>query len=494
MRCCLIAVLLIALAGLTPADDDEPGAPGRLIVAPNPISAYSICKILAGPEYAGRLTGHPGYTAAARWAADQFRLWGLEPAFPGGYLQPFPAPHTVLEAAEAVLYLPGATPEAPEREVRLEPNKDYLPLSFSDSGDHTAGMVFAGWGIAAPELGYDDYAGIDPKGKFVLCFRGTPDPADDRFTDLAQHRTRLHTARERGALGLIYIYEQPQMNTNGDWLAGFTPAEISYAVADQILAARSLTAKDLRDDLRRYRRPLSFELPGRLHLRVVSHHVPDSQGYNIAAFIPGADPALRDECVIVGAHFDGCGAHIGFIYPGANDNASGAAVVLELARTMNLWPVKPRRTVVFVLFGGEETGLQGSHAFAAGLPYGLRRAAAMVNIDMAGAGAGAWCGYSATPPAVLQAVEAADADAKIIGGKRAITRVGVRSSDFAPFFKLGIPCVSLSSDGPHLAYHEPGDTIYRINPEILGAMARLTAGIAANLADAVLSEAAPPTH
>ncbi|HOS99499.1 MAG TPA: M20/M25/M40 family metallo-hydrolase [Acidobacteriota bacterium] len=494
MRCCLIAVLLIALAGLTPADDDEPGAPGRLIVAPNPISAYSICKILAGPEYAGRLTGHPGYTAAARWAADQFRLWGLEPAFPGGYLQPFPAPHTVLEAAEAVLYLPGATPEAPEREVRLEPNKDYLPLSFSDSGDHTAGMVFAGWGIAAPELGYDDYAGIDPKGKFVLCFRGTPDPADDRFTDHDQHRTRLHTARERGALGLIYIYEQPQMNTNGDWLAGFTPAEISYAVADQILAARSLTAKDLRDDLRRYRRPLSFELPGRLHLRVVSHHVPDSQGYNIAAFIPGADPALRDECVIVGAHFDGCGAHIGFIYPGANDNASGAAVVLELARTMNLWPVKPRRTVVFVLFGGEETGLQGSHAFAAGLPYGLRRAAAMVNIDMAGAGAGAWCGYSATPPAVLQAVEAADADAKIIGGKRAITRVGVRSSDFAPFFKLGIPCVSLSSDGPHLAYHEPGDTIYRINPEILGAMARLTAGIAANLADAVLSEAAPPTH
>lgn len=493
MRCRPAVVLSIVLFSFLPASAQESNTQGRVAVAPNPISAYSICKTLAGPEYAGRLTGHPGYTAAARWAADQFRLWGMEPAFTGGYLQPFPAPHTVLESAEAVLYLPGATPEAPEREVRLEPNKDYLPLSFSDSGDHTAGLVFAGWGIAAPELGYDDYAGIDPQGKFVLCFRGTP--ADDpRFTPHDEHRTRLRLARERGALGLVYIYEQPQMNTNGDWLAGFTPAEISYAVADQILAARSITAKDLRDDLRRYRRPLSFDLPGRLRLRVVSHHVPDSQGYNVAAFIPGADPTLRDECVIVGAHLDHCGPHLGFIYPGANDNASGSAVVMELARTMNLWPEKPRRTVVFVLFGGEETGLQGSHAFAAGLPYGLKRAAAMVNIDMAGAGDGAWCGYSAAPPAVLQAVEAADADAKLIGGKRAITRVGVRSSDFAPFFKLGIPCVSLSSDGPHLAYHEPGDTIYRINPEILGAMARLTAGIAANLADADLPEAAPPAQ
>ncbi|HQO24737.1 MAG TPA: hypothetical protein PLK89_03440, partial [Acidobacteriota bacterium] len=167
MRCCLIAVLFTALAGVILAADDEPTAADRVTVAPNPVSAYTICRTLAGTEYAGRLTGHPGYTAAARWAADQFRRWGLEPAFPGGYLQQFPAPHTVLEEAEAVLYLPGPTPEAPSQELRLEPNKDYLPLSFSDSGDHTAGMVFAGWGIAAPELGYDDYAGIDPKGKFV---------------------------------------------------------------------------------------------------------------------------------------------------------------------------------------------------------------------------------------------------------------------------------------------------------------------------------------
>ena len=136
--------------------------------------------------------------------------------------------------------------------------------------------------------------------------------------------------------------------------------------------------------------------------------------------------------------------------------------------------------MIFVLFGAEETGLQGSHAFAAGLPYGMRQAAAMINIDMAGAGDGAWCGYSA---ALLPVVEAADAEVGLIRNKRAITRVGVRSSDFAPFFQLGIPCVSLSSTGPHLAYHEPGDTIYRINPEILGAMARLTGAIAARLAD-----------
>ena len=124
----------------------------------SPAEAYDIVKILASPEYAGRLTGHPGYTAAAEWAARKLGAWGLKPVS----------------------------------------GKD----RFSDSGDRTAEAVFAGWGISAPDFGYDDYAGLDVQGKFVVCFRGTPSD-DRRFQVHDERRTRMRTARDKGALGLI---------------------------------------------------------------------------------------------------------------------------------------------------------------------------------------------------------------------------------------------------------------------------------------------------
>ena len=166
---------------------------------------------------------------------------------------------------------------------------------YSDSGDHTGELVFAGWGIHAPELGYDDYAGLDVKGKFVLCFRGTPDPADKRFTQHDEHRTRMAVARDRGALGLVYIYDEVQANPNGDWLAGFTPAEISFPAADRILALKSTTAQALQDDLKKYKRPLSFTLDAQLRFQVQSRYFPDATGYNVAGYVEGSRPAVEER-------------------------------------------------------------------------------------------------------------------------------------------------------------------------------------------------------
>ena len=105
-----------------------------------------------------------------------------------------------------------------------------MPLVFSDSGQwQGAGVVFCGWGICAPEIGYDDYAGIDARGKFVLCFRGTPDPSDRRYQVHDEHRNRMQTAKNKGAVGIIYIYETMQINPNGDVIPGFTPLMISEA-------------------------------------------------------------------------------------------------------------------------------------------------------------------------------------------------------------------------------------------------------------------------
>jgi hypothetical protein len=439
---------------------------------------YDYCKTMALPKYAGRLTGHEGYTAAAEWAAGMFKQWGLKPINDKeGYLQAYPSPYTVIEEAEMALLLPQKKKESQQeesfREIELRPEKDFLPLLFSDSGDNTAKMVFAGWGISAPDLGYDDYAGLDVEGKFVLCFRGTPDRSDDRYQEHDQHRFRMQTAKQKGALGLFYIYPDPLANPNGNWIQGFTPAIISEKIADRILEEKGITSQELRKDLQAYKKPLSFPLGSKMAFRVRANHSPDATGYNIVGYVEGSDSILRKECLVIGGHFDHCGEHMGLLFPGANDNASGSAVVMEIAEAFSKLKQKPKRSVVFVLFGGEEMGLQGSSYFAEHLPSQFAKVDGMFNFDMVGEGDKAGCAVGQKPDELKKLLEEADASVHILRGVYVVRSVGVRSSDYAPFFQKGAACVSFSSNGPHLHYHLTGDTIYRINPDIMADIARL---------------------
>jgi hypothetical protein len=439
---------------------------------------YELVKIMASPEMAGRLTGHEGYTRAARWAAAKFKEWGLKPFdLRLGYLQPYPSPYTIIDEARMTIHLAsgaGAGSQKEFKEIELSPGTDFLPLLFSSSGQKTAELVFVGWGISAPELNYDDYAGVDVKGKFVLCFRGTPDPARREFQFHDEHRTRMKVAREKGALGLIYIYPEVLANPNGDWLADFLPAMISEKTADLIFKEINSSSAEIKKALETYKRPISFPLKSRLSYSVSSRHFPEGVGYNVIGWVEGSDPRLKKEVIIVGAHFDHCGQHLGLLFPGANDNASGSAVVMTVAKTFAATTPRPKRSVMFVLFGGEEMGLQGSTYLSQHLPSGFEKVVAMFNYDMTGEGDGASCGLSAEPPELKQALERANREINIIRGMRIIREVGVRSSDFAPFFRLGIPVVSFSSNGPHLAYHQTGDTIYRINPEIMASLAQVS--------------------
>lgn len=476
------ALLLAVLAGPGSAQREPRRAPDLI----EPSAVYAYCKTLASAEFAGRLTGHQGYSAAAQWAERMFREWGLKPVIGrDGYLQGFPAPYTLVDEADMTLLLPEKSADGAEtfQEAKLEAGRDFLPLLFTDSGRNEAGLVFAGWGISAPDLGYDDYAGLEVKGRYVLCFRGTPDPADRRFEDHDQHRVRMKTARDRGALGVVYIYPEVSANPNGDWLQGFTPAEVSEKAADRLFKEKGLTAAQVKKNLAEYKRPLSMVLGARVRYGVVSRHFPAAVGYNVVGCVEGRDPALRDECLVFGAHLDHCGRHMGILYPGANDNASGSAVVMEIARAFARDRAKPRRSVVFVLFGGEEMGLLGSKHFASNIPPRFKSVAAMFNFDMTGAGDGAWCGVSAEPAALKEAIEEANRRVNIVRGVRIIRQVGVRSSDFAPFFLKGVPVASFGSNGPHLAYHQPGDTIYRINPDIMADIARVAYLAGRRLAD-----------
>ncbi len=437
-----------------------------------PMDPYELCRIMSSPRFEGRLTGHEGYTEAARWAAGLFERWGLEPRDPKeGHLQPYPSPYTIVDEAELVLILerPGEAP----RERRCELAKEFLPLLYTASGDHTAGIVFAGWGISAPELGYDDYAEVDVRGKFVLCFRGTPDRENKAFVDYDHHRRRMQTAREKGALGIIYIYPEVNAHPNADWHDGFAGAMLSDGAADTLLAGEGLTSKALRSSLEEEKRPRSFALSSRARYRAASRHFPDGEGYNVVAWIEGSDPKLRGECVVVGGHYDHCGRHAGLLFPGANDNASGSAVVMEIAEAFSLLEKRPKRSVVFVLFGGEEQGLLGSTWFAEHLPPRFTKVDAMFNFDMNGEGEGTSFGCTVEPPEFLETIENADRYVKTLRRNWPIKEVGVRSSDYAPFFQQGASCAAFFSNGPHLHYHETGDTIYRINPDILADIARI---------------------
>ncbi len=435
-----------------------------------PMDGYEYTRTLASKEFAGRLTGHEGYTAAAKWAARKFAAWGLKPlSAKDGYLQPYPSPVTVVDKAEMTLLVPDGQGM---KEMKLVPEKEFLPLLFTASGEREGGLVFAGWGISAPDLNYDDYAGLEVKGKFVFCFRGTPD-RDLKWQVHDEHRTRMKVARDKGALGIVYIYADIASNPNGDWLADFTPAMISETVADTLFKEVGGSSAELRKTLATYKRPVSFPLQAKARVSFVSRHFPDAVGYNVVSWVEGSDAKLRKEVVVLGAHFDHTGAHMGLLFPGADDNASGSAAVMEVAQAFASLGRKSKRSVAFALFGGEELGLEGSTWFAEHIPAAFDKVDAMFNFDMVGEGDGLGGGVSDFAPDLKSALEAADAHVGILRGLRTIRQVGVRSSDFAPFFLKGIPCASLGSNGPHLAYHQTGDTIYRINPDMIADAARL---------------------
>ena len=477
--------LVLLLSGASIAQTVPPnsplGAPDKNVrdglASISPAEAYDIVKTLARPEYAGRLTGAPGYTAAAQWAAKKLAAWGLKPiSGKDGYLQPYASPYTVIDKAEMTILLPDGSADPAKvptyKEMKLVPEKDFLPLLYSDSGDKTAETVFAGWGISAPEIGYDDYAGLDVKDRFVLCFRGTPDN-DPKYQRYDEHRTRMKTAKDKGALGIIYIYDEIASNPNGDFIAGFLPAEISEQVMDAVLKDAASTTAGLKKALTTWKRPISFPLRAKFRLAVASRHFPQAVGYNVVGYIEGSDPSLRRECVVIGGHFDHTGAHMGLLFPGADDNASGSATSMEAGKAFAGLARKPKRSIVIALFGGEELGLQGSTWFVDHIPGPFDKVAGMFNFDMTGEGDGLWGAASAEPVEFRKALEDADKSVGVLRGLGTIRGVGVRGSDFAPFFLKGIPAASLGSNGPHLAYHQTGDTIYRINPDIMADAAKV---------------------
>jgi aminopeptidase YwaD len=279
---------------------------------------------------------------------------------------------------------------------------DWVPLPYSANGKVSGGIVFAGFGITASELNHDDYAGLNASSKIAIALQGTPDGDNPhgQFARLHDVRWKTIAARNAGVKALLVVARDGAFsadrltnltydNTGGE--AGLPVVVMSRQSLDKILALSNTGIADLEKASAAKTPGTNRTLTGELSLStdVVRKEVP---AYNVVGVLEGSDPVLKNERLVIGAHYDHLGrggegslaARPGEIHHGADDNASGTAGVLELARIFSTQRPKLKRTIVFIAFGGEEEGLLGSNYYVNHPFMPLDKTVAMINMDMIG--------------------------------------------------------------------------------------------------------------
>ncbi|MRR11406.1 M28 family peptidase, partial [bacterium] len=313
--------LAASLAAASVSDNDLERAAARITAA----SAFRTVETLAAPGMRGRLSGTEGYRRAADWVISEVRRAGLlaPEEFPG-FRQPFTHGLGGVESASlTVLPSEGEKDGRPAEAVLLS---DFAPMVNGGSGDVTADVVFVGFGFNAPGQGRDDYAGVDVKGKVVLALRGEPEKGE--WKDHRSSAARTLAAARMGAAA-FFLVDDAVTSTSLGVSRDLPEAMLSEAFADRLLAGQKLTVAELRKVMVKGG-TASFATGRRVRFAVKGLHWREVTTHNVVAVLPGADPALRGEYVVVGSHLD----HIGDwprLNPGADDNASGSAAVLLAA-------------------------------------------------------------------------------------------------------------------------------------------------------------------
>lgn len=451
---------------------------------------------LTSPRYAGRLAGGPGYARAAAEAARRFARLGLAPGGTDGYLQAFPLEYNRIESCRLAIHAHGRAPRT------LALGEEFTCRGFTGAGQVAAPVVFAGWGVTRGDLGWDDYAGIDVRGKIVLVFKDAPPfdpPAGSGWGDSTLPRPKALTAISHGAAGLLMVSAPREgrigppiasvLHGPGEHPAGFPQQHVSGEVAAELLAPSGLDLEPLAAEIARAKAPRPRPLAASASMGVAAHYRADQPAANVVALLPGADPVLRDEILVVGAHLDHVGAQgEGVYWPGANDNASGTAAVLAIAEALVRADERPRRSVAFVLFAAEEQGLHGSRWFVDHPPFPLERVVAMLNLDCIGAGERLQIGNGKSAPGLWRLIR--DLDAAGDGVTIEETWAG-GGADATPFFERGVPAAYFATTRGYGHLHQLGDTVDALNPALFESAARLALRAAAAIAGGVYEREAP---
>jgi len=474
----VLLVFSLSLAGQQAAS--QPTREEALLRAMHGIDSatlYEYVREMTSESYGGRLTGTEGYNLCARWAAELMGKWGLRPAgHSGTFFQAFPNPYTlVFPGCELALEVPWKSGVI-RKSYRYE--DEFIPGGTSASGEVRAEVVYVGYGVSAPELGYDDYAGVDVRGKIVLLEPEVP-VRPDRDPELflkwrphSFHQKKLETAHDKGARGMIYNYG-PIGNPNNSYREGFVYSHVGAAVVEDVFAGTGKSPKDVLALIGKTMKPQSFATGKVLVLKNVTEHHADGVGINVVGLFPGEDPMLEDEVVVLGGHLD----HLGRMWelmPGANDNASAVAVLLGVAEALHRSEVKPRRPVMFVLFGAEEQGVAGSRYFVDNPPLSLNKIAAFINLDGVGVGERISALAGGNFPELMAFFERANRAYihRPLSGP-SFHNLARPRLDAAWFLWKGVPTLSFSTSGGRSYYHVTKDDLSTINPEIQEDVARL---------------------
>lgn len=430
---------------------------------------------LSSPKYKGRLSGSPGYIEAANWVADQLKQSGVKPGMPDGtYFQWFPNAYSDVLSPGTVTLLAGKDNQ--EKEYKFP--DDFYPGSNSASGKVSGEVVYVGFGISAPELGYDDYKNVDVKGKIVLMDTGLPYTKNDttlrKWEPYSYHRYKFQRAKELGAAGLLYVSKIANPNTS--YLEGFVYTHVSNEVAEELFAGTGQSYANAHAELLKNQQPNSLDLHKKVRITASTKNFPDSRACNVVGVIAGSDPKLKDEAIIIGAHLDGQGSP-GGLFPGALDNASGSADILAAAKALATSEVKPARTIIFVFFGGEECGLYGSEKYVESPVWPKNKVVFMINLDMVGNGTGFHLANGKTFPELLNHFEGANKEYlhRDLTASEVRINYGRPRSDEANFEKAGYKTMSLYTSGSvkTVYYHNPLDNTDALTPEIMEDAAKL---------------------
>ena len=461
----LAASLIVVAAGANARSAIVPPEAGPL--------AESV-KMLTAPEMEGRRSGTPGGDHAAHQVADSLAAAGLRPGGDQGtFFQSFVLETSARPGPASSLDLLGPTPR------RLDPGREWTAHGGSLAGEVDAEVVFVGYGGEIREAGYDDYAGTDVRGKIALALEGAPSHlASARITRL----DKLIAAKRHGAAALLIAGGELPSPDKTSVEVALVSGAITREAADGVLAPAGRTLAEAARALAAARGPASFATGTRAHLRV-EKIVDEVRAANVIGVLPGADPVLAAEAVVVGAHYDHVGRTDGVVHPGADDNASGTAVVLGLARAFAA-AGGADRTLIFAFFGAEELGLIGSRHYVTRPAMPLDRTIAMVNFDMVGRLRGRLDVGGADSGTRIRTV--VNDVAQHEGVPLEVSGSPYGPSDHSRFYAAGVPVLFFSTGG-HSDYHQPSDTADKIDA---AGMARVAA-IGARVVDQLASAARP---
>ena len=436
-------------------------------------------KTLAAPDMEGRGAGTKGLAKASKYLEHRYKSLGLQPAGTDGYSQPFAVTTGAKLKADNSL-----TEQIGGKKQTLVLNQDFVPASFSSSGSVTGPVVFVGYGASADEFQYDDYSGVNVKDKIVLMLRYEPEIFGEKsgHQGLTQHSqliTKAINARNHGAKAVVFVNgklgdgEEDLLmrfgSVSGPTDAGIMLLQVKNAVAESWFQTAGKSLTDVQQQINHMGKPASFAFPETLQLSVkVDIEATHARVNNVLAYLPGKTA----EYIIIGAHYDHLGrgdsnslapSQIGQIHPGADDNASGTAGVLELARMFSPMKGQLERGILFASFSGEELGLLGSAEWVKEPTLPLDKCVAMLNMDMIGRIKDnkvyiGGVGTSSTFKSILeQAQKQSSSSFKI-----EYSAGGYSASDHTSFVAKKIPVLFFFS-GLHSDYHKPSDTWDKIN-------------------------------